>query len=69
MKIQTFSFIAGGWSNQPDGTLDSDRTLVVLFGASNLIDRPAPVQRVIDAYPRSSDLHNQAMTLTTISEA
>ncbi|MGH8649972.1 MAG: FIST signal transduction protein, partial [Burkholderiales bacterium] len=35
------------------GALDSDRTLVILFGASNLIDRPAPVQRIIDAYPRS----------------
>jgi len=53
MKIQTFSFTAGGWSSEPDGALDSDRTLVVLFGASNLIDRPAPVQRIIDAYPRS----------------
>jgi hypothetical protein len=53
MKVQTFSFTAGGWSGEPDGTLDSERTLVVLFGASNLIDHPAPVQRVIDAYPRS----------------
>ena len=49
MKVQTFSFTAGGWSAEPDGALDSERTLVVLFGASNLIDRPAPVQRVIDA--------------------
>jgi len=53
MKVQTFSFTAGGWSAEPDGALDSERTLVVLFGASNLIDRPAPVQRVIDAFPRS----------------
>lgn len=54
MKIQTFSFTAGGWSSEPDGVLDSDRTLVVLFGASNLLDHPTPVQRVVDAYPRSS---------------
>ena len=53
MKIQIFSFIADGWSSEPDGTLDSDRTLVVLFGASNLIDRPALVQRIFDTYPRS----------------
>ena len=53
MKIQTFSYTAGGWSSEPDGALDSDRSLVILFGASNLVDRPAPVQRVIDAYPRS----------------
>lgn len=53
MEIQTASFTSGAWSKEPDGALDSDRTLVVLFGASNFIDRPAPVQRVIDAYPRS----------------
>lgn len=53
MKIQTFSYTAGAWSNEPDGALDSDRSLVILFGASNLVDRPAPVRRVIDAYPRS----------------
>ena len=53
MKIQIFSFTADGWSSEPDGTLDSDRTLVVLFGASNLIDRPALVQRIFDTYPRS----------------
>jgi len=53
LKVQTFSFTAGGWSGEPDGALDSERTLVVLFGASNLIDHPAPVERVIDAYPRS----------------
>lgn len=53
MKIQTFSLTAGGWSSEPDGALDSDQTLVVLFGASSLIDQPAPARRVIDAYPRS----------------
>jgi len=53
VKIQIFSFTADGWSSEPDGTLDSDRTLVVLFGASNLIDRPALVQRIFDTYPRS----------------
>ena len=53
MKIQIFSFTADGWSSEPDGALDSDRTLVVLFGASNLIDRPALVQRIFDTYPRS----------------
>ena len=53
MKIQTFSYTTGGWSSEPDGALDSERSLVILFGASNLVDRPAPVQQVIDAYPRS----------------
>jgi hypothetical protein len=53
MKVQTFSFASGTWSSEPDGALDSDRTLVVIFAASNFIDQPAPVQAVIDAYPRS----------------
>src|SRR5262249_8685169 len=41
-------------SAEPDGVLDSERTLVVLFGASGLIDHPAPLERVIAAYPRST---------------
>ena len=53
MKVQTFSFSAGSWSSEPDGALDSERTLVVLFGASNLIDHPDSVQRILAAYPRS----------------
>jgi hypothetical protein len=53
MRTQTYSFAAGRWSEEPDGKLDSERTLVVLFGASNLVAQPAPVQRVIDAFPRS----------------
>ncbi len=35
------------------GAPDSERTLVVIFGASHFIDRPAPIKRMIDAYPRS----------------
>jgi hypothetical protein len=54
MQTQTFSFSDGRWSADPDGRLDSERTLVVVFGASNLIDDPAPVQRILDAYPRST---------------
>ena len=54
MKTQTFSYTAGAWSAEPDGALDSERTLVVLFGASGLIDNPAPLERVIEAYPRST---------------
>ena len=38
MKIQTFSFLSGP---KPDGILDSERSLVMLFGASSLwIGRP-----------------------------
>ena len=53
METLVCSFTSSGWSAEPDGALDSDHTLVVLFGASSLIDHPAPVQRVIDTYPRS----------------
>jgi hypothetical protein len=51
-----YSYAAGRWSQEPDGQLDSERTLVVLFGASSLLDQQAPVQRVIDAHPRSKIL-------------
>jgi hypothetical protein len=54
VKTQTFSYTAGAWSAAPEGGLDSGRTLVVLFGASGLIDNPAPLERVIEAYPRST---------------
>ncbi len=53
MKVQTSSFASGSWSKEPDGSLDSEQTLVVIFGASQIIDQPGPIQRVIEAYPRS----------------
>ena len=92
MKIQTFSFLSGP---KPDGILDSERSLVMLFGALSLwIGRPRPARcrRLSSFRPRGPasgraanrllfarrdlacasghrDLHNQTMTLTTISEA
>jgi hypothetical protein len=56
MQTQTFSHTNGAWNARPDGTLDSERTLVVLFGASALIDRPGPLAEVLDAYPRATIL-------------
>ncbi len=53
MKVQTYSFSSDRWSSEPDGALDSEQTLVVIFGASQFIDHPEAVQRVINTYPRS----------------
>jgi hypothetical protein len=54
MDIRTYSFTGGAWSSEPDAVLDSDRTLVMMFGASELVDNPAPIERVIEAFPRST---------------
>jgi hypothetical protein len=53
MIIQTYSFTADNWSSEPDGALDSDQTLVIIFGASHFIDKPVSIQQVIDTFPRS----------------
>ena len=41
------------WSPTQLSSLDSDVTLLLLFGASNLIDKPGRIRQVIDACPRS----------------
>jgi hypothetical protein len=54
MQIQSSRFApAAGWSPALDPTWDSDRTLVLLFGAPELADAPAPLQQVVAAFPRS----------------
>lgn len=56
MKLQTFRYDRErGWSCPSFPALDSDRTLVVVFGASEFADDPAPIQELarvsgIDAY-------------------
>jgi hypothetical protein len=55
MQLQTFSFAnRGGWSLDRLPDLDSERTLVVAFGAPGLIDNPAPLATLREAYPHSS---------------
>lgn len=44
--------VEGGW-DAPLPPLDSMSTLVLAFGASNLIDDPTPIVQLIDAYPLS----------------
>jgi hypothetical protein len=52
MKIETFAFTdRGGWSVEAFPALDSDRTLVTVFGASRFLDQPGPVRDLLAAYP------------------
>jgi hypothetical protein len=54
MRLETLLFDpVKGWSNQPLPAMDSDKTLVVVFGASSFGDAPAPVIDLVAAYPNS----------------
>jgi hypothetical protein len=53
MQLETLSFRPdGGWS-APLPDLDSDRTLVIAFGATRYVDTPDPLAVLRAAYPRS----------------
>jgi hypothetical protein len=55
MQLQTFSYTHhDGWSIDQLPDLDSERTLVIAFGAPALIDNPAPLAALRAAYPRAS---------------
>jgi hypothetical protein len=54
MKLDTFSYsIASGWSDEPLADLDSENTLVIVFGAPDLDGLRAPLQRLIARFGRS----------------
>jgi hypothetical protein len=54
MKTETLSFDpARGWSVPVFPPLDSDRTLLVAFGAAGYMDDPGPLKALIAAYPRA----------------
>lgn len=54
MKLQTFTYSAEkGWSVFPFPSLDSEKTLLLIFGASNFFDNQEPIKELIQAYPRS----------------
>ncbi len=54
MKLETFYWEPQtGWSIERFPQLDSDQTLVLLWGASSLLDHPAPLQQIQQAYPHS----------------
>jgi hypothetical protein len=116
MQLESLAYTPkGGWSIQPFPALDSDRTLVIVFGAAGYARDTAPPRELRAAYPRARlvgrrtilgertedeleadlgrlpegshqagfysygeiapystgrpELHDQAMTLTMISEA
>jgi len=55
MKLATFSFAtASGWSVDQLPALDSDNTLVVIFGAPELNEIEQPLRELVAAFPRSS---------------
>lgn len=45
-----------GWSEPLPSRLDSEHTLVVVFGASDYLDDPGPLAAIADALPRSHRL-------------
>lgn len=54
MQLSTFSFhAASGWSLPAFPPLDSDRTLVMVYAASEYIDNSQPIYDLCCAYPRS----------------
>lgn len=54
MKLETFFWHPrSGWSVKPLPALDSQQTLVLIFGAANLIDHPHPIKTLQQTYPHS----------------
>lgn len=54
MELCTFQHdTASGWSVDRFPDLDSDRTLVLVFGASEYIDASTPLSQLIQAYPQA----------------
>jgi hypothetical protein len=54
MKLETFTYKKRlGWSVGTLPALDSDQTLVMVFGAPGFRDTPEPIQELTHAYPKS----------------
>ncbi|NOT22013.1 MAG: hypothetical protein HOP22_04745 [Nitrospiraceae bacterium] len=52
MKLSTFTYSDSNRTSVPSiGVKNPDRTLVVMFGPSRLLDAPTPIQSVLAAYP------------------
>lgn len=55
MKLSTFTYSDTDPATLPRIPLKHpDRTLVIMFGPSHLLDTPAPVQSVLAAYPETA---------------
>src|SRR6476659_434523 len=54
MKLETFTYKKGsGWSVGTLPALDSNQTVVIVFGAPGFRDTQEPIQTLINAYPNS----------------
>jgi len=54
MKVESFTYTAkAGWSVNPLPALDSERTLVLAFGAPEFMDTPEPITELAKAFPHS----------------
>ena len=54
MKVETFSYTPeSGWSVDALPDLDSEQTLVVVFGHSEFLDATTPFEELSKAYPNS----------------
>jgi hypothetical protein len=54
MKLHTFSYDGdAGWSDKTFPSIDSEKTLVIVFGASDFVDRPEAIRELVQAYPKS----------------
>ncbi len=54
MNLETFSYSPqAGWSVPQMPSLDSDQTVVMVFGASQYLDSPGAIQELVGAYPTS----------------
>jgi hypothetical protein len=54
MKVATFQYgKESGWSVADFPNMDSQRTLVVVFGSSEYYDHPEEIQKLLSAYPQA----------------
>lgn len=54
MELQSFFYtLQNGWSIDSFPNLDSPQTLILIFGASEFVNQPAPILELIKAYPQS----------------
>jgi hypothetical protein len=52
MKLETFAYsVERGWSLDRFPAMDSEQTLVMVFGATSFLDNPDPIYELIRAYP------------------
>ena len=55
MQVETLSYtVESGWSAREFPALDSDKTLVIVFGATRFLDDPGPVAELAAAYPQAA---------------